>query len=102
MTEESSGRRLNLGMHRLEEWAASATQVEKNVVYDALFAVLNGTVFSNYRILNDLERTREFFVIVRDNLVVKIRFCDSEEFGIEYIGEPIAPPERNVDAYYEA
>jgi len=77
-----------------------ATQVEKNIVYDALFAVLNGTVFRRYRILNDLERTREFFVIVRDNLIIKVRFFDSEEFGIEYIGAPIAPPGRNVNAYY--
>lgn len=102
ITEESSGRRLDTGLQRLDAWAESASQVEKNALYEALFAVLNGTVFRRYRILNDLEHPNEFFAVVREKLVVKIHFPDAESFGITYIGEPISPPERNADVYHEA
>lgn len=102
MTEESRGRRLDTGLQQLDEWTESANQVEKNALYESLFAVLNGTVFRRYRILNDLERPHEFFVVVRENLVVKIHFDHADTFGILYIGVPIGPPERNVDVYHEA
>jgi hypothetical protein len=100
--EDNGNRRLDSGLDRLEEWSRAAGQVEKNAVYEALFAVLNGTAFRRYRILNDLERPHEFFVIVRDQLVVKVNFTSADTFGIVYIGAPTGPPGRNVDAYYEA
>lgn len=98
----NDGRRLDSGLDLLEEWSLTAGQIEQNALYDALFAVLNGTVFRRYRIVSDLERPNNFFVVVRDKLVVKIRFTSADTFAIMYVGAPTGPPGRNVDAYFEA
>jgi hypothetical protein len=78
--------RLNMGMARLESWAATAGQIDKNAVYKALFAVSDGTVFQNYKVLDDVHQAREFFIMVRPVLVVKICFHETDAFGILYIG----------------
>jgi hypothetical protein len=78
--------RLNMGMARLDEWAATAGQIDKNAVYKALFSVSDGTVFQNYKVLDDVHQPREFFVVVREHLVIKISFHESDAFGILYIG----------------
>jgi Family of unknown function (DUF6235) len=78
--------RLNMGMGRLETWAATAGQIDKNAVYKALFAVSDGTVFQNYKVLDDVHQAREFFIMVRPDLVVKVCFHETDAFGILYIG----------------
>jgi hypothetical protein len=78
--------RLNLGMARLENWAATAGQIDKNAVYKALFAVSDGTVFQTHKVLDDVHQAREFFIMVRPDLVVKICFHETDAFGILYIG----------------
>lgn len=75
-----------MGMGRLETWAASAGQIDKNAVYKALFAVSDGTVFQNYKVLDDVHQAREFFIMVRPDLVVKVCFHETDAFGILYIG----------------
>lgn len=75
-----------MGMARLEEWAATAGQIDKNAVYKALFAVSDGTVFQNYKVLDDVHQAREFFIMVRRDLVIKIAFHETDAFGILYIG----------------
>ena len=75
-----------MGMARLETWAATAGQIDKNAVYKALFAVSDGTVFQNYKVLDDVHQAREFFIMVRQDLVVKICFHETDAFGILYIG----------------
>lgn len=75
-----------MGMARLETWAATAGQIDKNAVYKALFAVSDGTVFQHYKVLDDVHQAREFFIMVRQDLVVKICFHETDAFGILYIG----------------
>jgi hypothetical protein len=85
--------RLDMGMGRLEAWAATAGQVDKNAVYKVLFSVSDGTVFQTYKVLDDVHQAREFFVMVRDDLVVKISFHEADAFGILYIGPINEVPE---------
>lgn len=86
MTQGRRRFRLNMGMGRLETWAATAGQIDKNAVYKALFAVSDGTVFQNYKVLDDVHQAREFFIMVRPDLVVKVCFHETDAFGILYIG----------------
>lgn len=80
--------RMDTGLDVLEEWADSATQSEKNAVYKALFATSEGSVFRSYRTVDDMQRPNEFFVLVKDNLVIKLRVTCFDSFGIVYIGRP--------------
>ncbi|MGQ0841203.1 DUF6235 family protein [Actinokineospora sp.] len=98
MSQGHSRLRLNLGFARLEEWADKAGQVEKNALYKALFAISDGSVFRSYKVLDDVQRTGEFFVLVRDNLVVKVCFRDVGAFGVLYIGTPAEAPDLDADA----
>ncbi len=97
---ERRRRRLNLGVARLARWAGTASQVEKNAVYEALFAVSDGSVFRTHTVLDDVQRTGEFFVLVRESLVLKVSMHPFNTFGILYIGpqdvvqdEPTPPAE---------
>lgn len=81
--------RLSSGLSWLDEWSATAGQIEQNAVYEALFAVADGSAFWAYRTFDEDAGTHEFFVVVRDNLVVKIAFTAHDAFGITYIG-PLA------------
>lgn len=78
--------RLSMGLARLEQWAAGAGQVDKNAAYKALFAISDGSFFRTYKVLDDVDRTGDFFVLVRQELVIKVRFYQFNEFGIVYIG----------------
>lgn len=62
--------RLETGLDVLHEWALTAAQSRKNAVYKALFAMLDGTLFRTYRIVDDFQRPSELYVIVKDDLVV--------------------------------
>jgi hypothetical protein len=98
MAQERRRRRLNMGLLCLEEWAATASQVEKNAVYEALFAVSDGSVRDNHKVLDDVQRASEFFVVVRDNLVVKIGMNPFNTFSIVYIGSLDNAPDIDLDA----
>ncbi len=82
--------RLETGIEVLEDWSATASQAAKNAVHKALFAMLDGTLFRTYRIVDDYQRPNELFVIVRDDLVMKIRIDCFDSFGIVHIGPPAA------------
>ncbi|WP_436497736.1 DUF6235 family protein [Actinokineospora sp. HUAS TT18] len=97
MSRERMRLKLNLGLSRLEKWAANAGQAEKNALYRALFAVADGTVFRSYKVLDDVSRSGEFFVVVRENLIVKICFREPDVFGVLYIGAPEEPAEQEVE-----
>jgi hypothetical protein len=87
--------RLDTGLALLEQWAATASQTQKNSVYKALFAVTDGSVFRNYIVFDDRDHTREFTVMVKEDLVVKICILDVDAFAIRYIGAVNSSP--NVD-----
>jgi uncharacterized protein DUF6235 len=78
--------RLHSGMELLESWSATAGQAAKNAVYKALFSVADGSVFRAYKTLEDYQRLQEFFIVLNENLVLKIRVHHFEAFGIVYIG----------------
>jgi hypothetical protein len=80
--------RMETGIEVLDDWSATATQSEKNAVHKALFAMLDGTLFRTYRIIDDYQRPSELFVIVKDDLVMKIRINCFDSFGIVHIGPP--------------
>jgi hypothetical protein len=81
--------KLDSGLPQLEEWADNARQAQKNQVYKALFAVTDGSVGHHYGVLADKEDPNAHFVLVREDLVLKVTYTDSASFGISYIG-PLA------------
>jgi hypothetical protein len=98
VTRERNRLRLSLGMARLEQWAAAANQTEKNSLYKMLFAVADGSVFRTYKVLDDVQEVGEFFVLVREDLVVKVNFPRPGTFGVLYIGAPADGSFRGSDA----
>lgn len=88
--------RLETGLEVLEEWAETASQSKKNAIYKALFAMQDGSLFRTYRVVDDFQRSNELFVIVRDNLMMKIRVNCVDSFGIVEIG-PCGADELRTD-----
>lgn len=84
--DESRRFQLNDGVDQLDRWAERASQEHKSVLYRALFTVTDGSVFRNYGVLRDVANPWEHFVLVREDLVLKISFNDHDAFGILYIG----------------
>lgn len=82
--------RFETGIEVLEDWAETANQTQKNAIYKALFAMLDGSLFRTYRVVDDFQRPSELFVIVRDDLVLKIRINCFDSFGVVHIGPPSA------------
>ncbi len=79
--------RLVSGLGLLDEWAQDAGQAAKNVMYPALFAILDGSVSRSYEIVGDAYGPGEFTVMVKDDLVVRV--CvpdDNATFSIDFIG----------------
>ena len=91
-------RRLKTGIACLANWAGEASQAEKNLVYEALFAVADGTVRDLYKVLEDVRRNGEFFIMVRDDLVVKVGVHPFNTFSVIYIGSPADAPDIRSDA----
>jgi hypothetical protein len=78
--------RLDTGIDVLEKWADGATVREKNAVYDALCAMTDHTLFRSHRVIDDVTRLSEFFVLLPDDLVLKLRVHCFDSYGIVYIG----------------
>ena len=78
--------RLEAGLDVLDNWAQTASQTKKNAIYRALFAMQDGTMFRTYRVIDEFQRPNEVFVIVKDNLVMKIRVNCVDSFAIVSIG----------------
>lgn len=84
-------RRLVSGLAVLDTWSASACQADRNQIYEALFAVVDGSVFVAYDVLDAhdaSERQSQFFVRVKDELGARIRMDDADGFVVVYIGAP--------------
>ena len=82
--------RLETGLDVLEDWLDTAPQAHKDAVHKALFAMVDGSLFRSYRVVDDYQRPSELYVIVRDDLVVKIRVNCFDSFWIVHIGPPTA------------
>ncbi|MFL6143015.1 MAG: DUF6235 family protein [Labedaea sp.] len=86
MTNSGRRFRLDTGVRQLEDWADRARQGQKNQLYKALFAVTDGSVFRDYAVLEDVENPNAHFILVREDLVLKVVYTEPGSFGILYIG----------------
>jgi hypothetical protein len=88
--------RLESGLDWLDKWSATASQAEQNALYKALFAIADGSVFHTYLTAGDVAQAEEFLVLVRDELVLKVRLHYPDAFGIVYIGTGHDGPGRDI------
>lgn len=84
--------RLETGIEILEDWAETASQNQQNAIYKALFAMADGSAFRTYRIVDDFKRANELFIVVRDDLVLKVRINCYDSFGVVFIGSVAQAP----------
>lgn len=87
--------RLGSGLDVLNAWTDSATDVDVAAVSDALFSVVERTVYRRYPVIDDSTMARELVVVVRDDLAVRVRLDDVEKFSVVYIGSPGAALEMH-------
>ena len=87
--------RLDTGLEVLEEWSRSASQAERNIVYEALFSVSDGSAFMIYDVFGDGRNPPNFIISVVPELVLRIYLRRVESvFGVLYVGAPeIGRPE---------
>jgi hypothetical protein len=78
--------RMDTGVDVLEKWAEDASQREKDVVYAALFAMTDHSLFRTYPIVEDGLELSDFSVPLQDGLVMKMRVHCFDSFGLIYLG----------------
>jgi hypothetical protein len=78
--------RLESGSEVLDAWSDTASHSKRNAVYKALFAMQDGSLFRTYRVIDDFQVTNEVFVIVKDDLMMKVRIKAVDAFDIVSIG----------------
>ncbi|SFW72399.1 hypothetical protein SAMN04489730_3435 [Amycolatopsis australiensis] len=75
------------GLEVLESWAETASQAERNLVYEALFAVGDGSAFLVYDIFGDPRDPGNFLIMVKPGLVLKVMVQRADSaFEIRYVG----------------
>lgn len=84
--------RMETGLEVLANWSETANQSQRNAIYAALFAMVDGSLFRTYRIIDDFQRVNELYVVVKDNLVLKIRIDCFDSFGVVEIGPASISP----------
>ncbi|MFC4853180.1 DUF6235 family protein [Actinophytocola glycyrrhizae] len=77
---------LQSGWDVLTEWSDTASPTRRNAVYGALFSMLDRTLFRTHQIVDDPRQPAEFFVAVRDDLVLKLRVNALDSFEVLYVG----------------
>ena len=80
--------RLGSGIDVLNAWTENAREADIEAVADALFAVVERSVYRRYPVIDDSSLARELVVVVRDDLAIRLRLDDVEKFGIVFIGSP--------------
>ncbi|MFI5617935.1 DUF6235 family protein [Streptomyces sp. NPDC051567] len=90
--------RLDSGWELLERWSGTAGQIHRNAVHKALFAIADRTVFTAYETFDDTAQPRDFFVLVKGDLILKIRAHDFHAFGIIYVGSVSGAPGISLGA----
>ncbi|HEY7596965.1 MAG TPA: DUF6235 family protein [Actinophytocola sp.] len=84
--------RMDTGMDVLESWAPGASQSAKDAVYAALFAMTDRSLVRDHRVVEDGMELSEFFVLLRDDLVLKLRVHCYDSFGVVYVGPRAGAP----------
>jgi hypothetical protein len=82
--------RLGSGLDVLNAWTDTASGADIHAVADALFAIVERTVYRAYPVIDDSTVARELVVVVRDDLAIRVRLDDVEKFGIVFIGSSAA------------
>jgi hypothetical protein len=77
---------LTSGWDLLTDWSETASPTRKNAVYGALFSMLDRTLFSTHQVIDDPQRPAQFFVAIKDNLVLKLRVNGLDSFDVLYVG----------------
>lgn len=77
---------MGAGADVLAAWSETAGQAHRNAVYGTLFSMLDGTLLRTHQIFEDNEVANEFFVPVKDDLVLKLRINDGNSFDIVHVG----------------
>jgi len=80
--------RLASGFDVLDGWLDTASISDAAAVGDALFSIVERTVYFDYPVVDDSAVARELVVVVRDDLAIRIRLDDVEKFGVVYVGSP--------------
>lgn len=78
--------RLDTGAEVLATWSATARQSHKNALYRTLFAMLDGSLLRTRNVVENFRVPSEFTVVIRHDLVVKLRVHGPDSFGIVHIG----------------
>ncbi|GAB1508398.1 DUF6235 family protein [Actinophytocola sp. KF-1] len=84
--------RMQFGSEVLAAWSEHARQTHKNAVHAALFSMLDRTLFATHQVIDDPHRPSEFFVAVKENLVLKLRANGFDSFDVLYVGAWEAAP----------
>jgi hypothetical protein len=77
---------LDAGWDVLSEWSKDASQSYRNAVHTALFSMLDRTLFRTHYAVADRAKPNEFFVAVKQDLVLKLRVSSQDTFDIVYLG----------------
>ncbi|OLF13937.1 hypothetical protein BLA60_01775 [Actinophytocola xinjiangensis] len=73
----------------LNAWTESARAADVRAVTDALFSIVERTVYHQYPVIEDSAVARELVVVVRDNLALRIHLQDVEKFHLVFVGSPV-------------
>lgn len=93
---------LESGLDRLEQWSVEAGKTEQNLVYEALFSVVEGTVSWAYATVVDPDGDG-FSVHVRHDIVLRIRLTGDGGFAVVSVraqdraGSPAAGHDADPD-----
>ena len=74
------------GWDVLTAWSENSTPTRRNAVYAALFSMLDRTLFRTHQVIDDESDPAEFFVNVKDDLVLKLRVNGFDSFSVLYVG----------------
>jgi hypothetical protein len=88
------------GLEVLENWAEAASQAERNIVYEALFTIGDGSAFLIYDVFGDPADLYNFVIMVKEDLALKIALRRaSSSFEILHVGalEDGAPAPAGAD-----
>jgi hypothetical protein len=77
---------MDTGADVLATWSETAGQAHRNAVYGTLFSMLDGTLLRTHQIIEDHARADEFYVPVKDDLVLKLRINDGNSFDVVHVG----------------
>lgn len=81
--------RLGSGTDVLDTWTDTASFADSTAVADALFSIVERTVYFDYPVIDDSEIARELVVVVRDDLAIRIRLDHVDKFSVVFIGSPV-------------